>query len=131
MRQPVELSERRLGVLSGLYRQRVHAASVSKDAMGGENREAGILEADEHDHHVPALRSPDLLVVRERRLVAVMAVRDQEPPIGEGCAELLVGQSPETGALDLEVGRTVRRLERSSALVEQEDRLELGAHLAK
>ncbi len=65
--------------------------------MSGKNREAGILEADEHDHHVPAFRRADLLVVRERSLVAVMAVGDQEPPVGEGRAELLVGQPPETG----------------------------------
>ena len=59
--------------------------------MRGKNREAGILEADEHDHHVPTFRRADLLVVRERRLVAVMPVCDQEPPIDEGRAELLVG----------------------------------------
>ena len=59
--------------------------------MRGKNRDAGILEADEHDHHVAAFRRAGLLVVCERRLVAVMPVGDQERPIDKGRAELLVG----------------------------------------
>ena len=60
----------------------------------------------------PLAGSSRLLVVRERRLVAVMPVCDQEPPVGKGRTELLVGQPPEPRALDLEVGRAIGHLER-------------------
>ena len=70
-------------------------------------------------------------MVGERRLVPVVAVGDQKPAVGERLTERVVGQTPEARALDLQLGRAVGPLERRSALVEQEDRLELGAHLAQ
>ena len=62
---------------------------------------------------------------RERGLVAVVAVGDQELGVDEALGRVLV-QPPEPVAAALEVGRAVRQLDRI-ALVEQEDRLGLGS----
>ena len=73
-----------------------------------------------------------LLVVRERGLVAVVPVGDQEPPVGEGLAERSSSvEPPEPGALDLDLRIAAGDLERRVAFVEEEDRLELGARLAQ
>ena len=52
--------------------------------MGGEDREAGVGEAGErHQREVVGSLAADLVAVGDRRLVAVMAVGDQQPRAGE------------------------------------------------
>ena len=100
--------------------------------MRGEDLQARIVDGDEDDEHVPAGRSPSLLVVRKSGLVPMVTVGDQELAIGEGLRDRSrLVEPPEPGALDLEVRRPLGDVERPLAFVEEEDRLELGADLAQ
>ena len=75
---------------------------------------------------------PDLGGVRERRLVAVVAVGDQELLVGEERRKrAVVVEPPQRRALGGEIRRPLGRRERRLAVVEQEDRLELDAGRAE
>jgi hypothetical protein len=69
-------------------------------------------------------------VVGERRLVAVVAVGDQQLAVGERLREAVGREPPEACILDLEVGLVLGPARRRCALVEEEQRLQLGLHLA-
>src|SRR5438094_516196 len=113
-------------------RQGASQSSDTEDAVRRKDHQTRILEADEHGEHVGALRTALLLVVGNRRLVAVVAVRDQNLPLGEGLGDCRVGrQPPQTRAVGFEIRLALRPLRRRPALVEEEERLELGAGLAQ
>ena len=96
-----------------------------EDAVGREDHQAGVVEADEHREHVGSL------AVGERSLVAVVTVGDQQLAVGEGLGDAVGREPPEPGAVDLEVGLALGPLGRRRAFVEEEERLELGVHLAQ
>ena len=70
-------------------------------------------------------------MVGQRGLVAMVAVRDQEPPVGKRLANILVLEPPEPCAFDLELRRPVGNRERRLSLVQKEDRLELRLRRAQ
>ena len=115
-------------------RRRRATASVAaaEDAMRREDLEPRVGGADEHDHHARALRRPLLVRVGERRLVAVVAVRDQELPAGEELGDPVAREHardacPSASRSGSRSGRCERRL----AVVEEEDRLELRPRRAE
>src|SRR5205823_4300192 len=77
---PVENAPGTLGRLVLQFEHRLVDVGVSwvwpvdmrEQPMGGEDRQAWIIEADEHPEDVRALGGAGLLVVSERRLVAMM-----------------------------------------------------------
>ena len=69
-------------------------------------------------------------VVGERGLVAVVAVGDQQLPVGEELGTACV-DAPETCSLGLEVGLAVGRERAALAVVEEEDRLDLRPRRAQ
>ena len=101
--------------------------------MRREDRQSLLVGGDDHDHHPRALLRAVALVEGERRLVAVVAVGDQQLRVGElrgeRVAELGV-EAPEprghAALLRREVG-LAEPVERDRAVPEQEDRLELRA----
>src|SRR3984893_18796547 len=95
----------------------VHALGHS---MRGDDLQPFLLGEHEHDHEVGRAT---LLRVRDRGLVAVVAVREQELRALEARGAL---DTPQPVASALEVRLASRRLQRI-AFVEEEDRLELGA----
>ena len=77
--------------------------------MRGEDLEARVCRRDEHHHHPGALPGSLLRCVCERRLVAVMPVRDQELPLGEGLRDAGARNAPEPRAAGFEVGTPILR----------------------
>ena len=71
------------------------------------------------------------LAVGQRGLVAVVTVGDQQLAVGERLGDAFGREPPETGALDLEVGLSLGPARGRRALVEEEQRLELGLDLAQ
>ena len=61
----------------------------------------------------------------------MVAVGDQELAVGEGLGDPVRRKPPEARALDLEVGLAVGPLGGRRPFVEEEERLELGVHLAQ
>ena len=105
--------------------RRARAVDARGEAVRGEDHQAGVGGAHEHHHHVAALGSSNLLVVRERGLVAVVAVGDQQAAVGERVCDRRVVEPPEPRSLDLDLRLTVGHVEGRLSLVEEEDRLEL------
>ena len=120
-----DLGHRRLGAVVPF-----EAPRLGEQAVGREDLESRILGRDEHGQHLRARRRPLLLGERERRLVAVVAVGDQQLLVVEGANERRVVQSPQLRALHREVGLALRPRRRRGAVVE-EDRLELDARRAE
>ena len=104
---------------------------TGEDAVRRKDLEPGILGRDEHDEHLRARRRPLLLVVGERGLVAMVAVRDQELLVVERAHDRGIVEPPEARAFDREVGFPLRRFDRRRPVVEEEDRLELDAGRAQ
>ena len=106
----------------------------AEHAVRREDRQPRLRSGDDDGHQPRALLGTVLLVERERGLVAVVAVRDQELRVREPIDEGLVAHAPQP-ARDAALGRLevrlagVPRSERSRK--EQEDRLELRAHGAE
>src|SRR6266566_3806968 len=96
------------------------AVHVCGHSMGWEDRQPFLVRRHEHNHQVGRAA---LLRVRDRGLVAVVAVRNQELSALEARR---IHDAPQLVAAALEIGSAVRGLERV-ALVEEEDRLELRA----
>ena len=97
--------------------------------MGREDLEPRVVGRDEHDEHPigPVLRGE-----RDRGLVPVVAVGDQELPRPEERLHPLVAlDAPEPGPVDVDIGLRGRSRERRRALVEEEDGLELRARRAQ
>ena len=96
------------------------------DPVRGEDREALLLRGDDDDEQPGALLGSLLGVVRERRLVAMVAVGDEQPRVGEDVRRVAL-KTPEPAAhaleLHLQHALSVRSLE--SPVVEEEDRLHL------
>ena len=92
-------------------------------AMRRKDRQPLLVRRDEHDHHPRARVGAVLFVERERGLVAMMTVGDQQLQVGDVRP---AADAPEAVAADLEVGRAVRDV-RGRAVVKEEDRLELRA----
>src|SRR5215212_5449433 len=100
-------------------------------AVRREDRHAGIARADQDGEQIGAVLRPVLLVERQRGLVAVVAVSDEQLTVGEGLSELLVGEPPQARPVDLEVGHRGGHLERRGTVIEQEDRLDVRTHGAQ
>ena len=100
--------------------------STGEEPVGGEDLEPRVGRGDEHHQLLAARRRPFLFAEGDRRLVAVVAVGDQELLVVEGADDRRIVDPPEPRALDLEVGRTAGPLDRRGAVVEEEDRLELN-----
>ena len=75
--------------------------------MGGEDLEAGVGGRDEHDHHARALGRPLLGRVCDGRLVAMVAVGDQQLPVGERLGDAVAREAPERRIPGDEVGRAL------------------------
>src|SRR5712691_44738 len=118
---PVAIQDDAGQLVPGLLDRR---ATGTVDALGhsmrGKDRQPFLLRRHEDDHEV---RRAALLSVCNRRLVAMMAVRDQELGVLEAGSVI---DTPELVSAALEIGRARGRLERIT-LVEQKDRLELRA----
>jgi hypothetical protein len=80
-----------------------------------------------HDGHLRAGREPFLLAERDRSLVAVMAVCNQELLVVEVADDHRVVDPPELRSFDLEVRLPLGPLDRGRSVVQQEDRLQLDA----
>ena len=115
--------------LAGISRQRLGRQAlvrlVLEDTVGREDHQAGVVEADEHRE---ARRFPPQ---GERSLVAVVTVGDQQLAVGERLGDAVGREPPDPGAVHLEVGFAIGPLGRRCAFVEEEQRLELGVHLAQ
>src|SRR5919198_58499 len=115
----VEDDAREVG--AGLVDRRpARPVDVLRDAMRREDRQSLLARRDQRDHQIGRAA---LGRVRERRLVAVMPVGDQQLRLAE---VRRLDEAPELVAAALHVGLAVRPGERV-ALVEEEDRLQLGA----
>src|SRR5439155_26289607 len=101
-------------------RSAARAVHVCGHSMGWEDRQPFLVRWNEHGHQV---RRAALLRVRDRGLVAVVTVCNQELRALEARS---IHDAPQLVAAALEIGSALRGLERV-ALVEEEDRLELGA----
>ena len=100
---------------------------LGEEPVRGEDLEPGILGRDENDGHLRAGRESLLLAEGDRRLVAVVAVGDQELLVVEVADEHRVVDPPELRAFDLQIRLSLGPLDRGGAVVEQEDRLQLDA----
>jgi hypothetical protein len=67
---------------------------VLEETMRREDHQSRVVEADEHRQDVRALRRPGLLVVGERGLVAVVAIRDQQLAVGKRLGDAVTRQAP-------------------------------------
>src|SRR5919204_2283692 len=95
------------------------AGDVRDEPVRREDRQPLLMRRHEHDHHPGARLGAVLRVKRERRLVAVVSVRDQE------LIDLRqLAPPPEPVTADLEVG-LARGKRDARSVVEQENRLEL------
>ena len=88
------------------------AARPAKTRCVGKIVSPGSLGGDEHDRHERARLRALLLVERDRRLVAVVAVRDQELPVRRRTPPGRPSSRHSLRALDLEVGLALRHRER-------------------
>ena len=104
----------------------VDVADALGDPVRREDRQALLARRHEHDHHPRGGLRAVLVVKRERRLVPVVAVGDQEllRELGQRV------DPPEALAVEREIGLAVRQLDRV-AVVQQEDRLELRPRRAQ
>src|SRR6266545_152902 len=100
----------------------LHVVDAACDPVCREDRQAFLARRHEHVHHPAARVAPVLRVERERRLVPMMPVRDQEliGNVGHGV------YAPEPFAVDRQVWLARRQLD-LVAVVEEEDRFELRA----
>src|SRR5579872_1383772 len=105
----------------------VHVADATREPVRGEDRQPLLLRRHEHDHHPRARLAAVLGVERQRGLVAVVAVGDQQLRVRE-VGEL--GAAPEAVAVAGEVGLTLRDRD-PRPVVEQEDRLQLRPRRAQ
>src|SRR5256886_8512958 len=94
------------------------------EPVGREDRQSLLAGRDEHDHHPGTCLRAVLIVEGECGLVAVVAVGDQELRVGEALAWIVL-DAPEPVAPRGEVRLALGNLDRV-AVVQQEDRLELG-----
>ena len=103
-----------------------------EEPVGREDLEPGVGGRDEHDHHPGALGRPCLGArSATARLVAVVAVGDQELPVGERLGDALARQ-PARASCPRPRGRlAIGHGDGRVAVVEEEDRLELGARRAQ
>src|SRR5580765_1218069 len=105
-------------------RRSSHAVDMLRDAVGRKDREPFLPRR--HEHNVQVWRAA-FLGIGERRLVAVMAVCDQQLGLLEARG---IVDPPQLVAAALQIGLTRGSWERI-ALVEEEDRLELSLGRAK
>src|SRR5437762_1854601 len=125
---PVEADSGQL--VAGLVDRRpTHAVHRLREPVRREDRQPLLARRNEHDHHPGARLGSVLGVERERRLVAVMTVGDQELRIREPLNGVVL-DTPEPVAADGEVGLALRKLD-GIAVMEQEDRLELRPRRAE
>ena len=123
--------ERCEGVLDGRKRVagRVDVRPSCEDPVRRKDLEPGVGCRDEdRKQAVGAVLGRE----RDRGLVAVVAVRDEQLAAGEELLHALVSlASPEPRPFHCEVGVALRATQRRVAFVEQEDRLELDASRAQ
>src|SRR5256886_15660030 len=120
---PVEDNPREL-VTRLVDRCPMDAVDRLSEPMGREDRQSLLAGRDEHDHHPGTCLRAVLLVEGKRGLVAVVAVGDQELRVGEALAGIVL-DAPDPVAPRGEVRLALGNLDRV-AVVQQEDRLELG-----
>ena len=125
MRHLLEGAQSRLGAGQRLLGVELFARRMLEDAVRREDRQARIVEADEHGEDV------DVRPIGERGLVAVVAVGDQQLPVGERLGDPVGRETPQPRALDLEVRLAVGPPRDRLALVEEEERLQLRAGLTE
>ena len=114
-------------VLSG----KVDVGATGEDAVRREDLEAGIRRSRRATTIIRRSPACRLLGVGDRRLVAMVPVGDQQLALREEAGQPVAVDPPETRALGLEVGLADGLDERRLAVVEEEDRLELGARRAQ
>src|SRR5215211_2519147 len=132
LRQPLERPDGARGVrLDDAAPIAVTVRRALEHAVRREDRHAGIARADQYGEQIGAVLGPVLLVERQCGLVAVVAVSDEQLPVGEDLSELLVGEPPQARPVDLEVRRGGRYLERRGTVIEQEDRLDVRTYGAQ
>src|SRR5512132_3262882 len=105
-------------------RRPADAVDRLRKPVGRKDRQSLLADRDEHHHHPGTCFRAVLLVEGERGLVAVVAVGDQELRVGEAPARIVL-DAPEPVAARGEVRLAPGNLDRV-AVVQQEDRLELG-----
>ena len=125
VRHLIEGAQSRLGAGQRLLGVELLARRMLEDAVRREDRQARIVEADEHGEDV------DVRPIGERGLVAVVAVGDQQLPVGERLGDPVGRETPQPRALDLEVRLAVGPPRDRLALVEEEERLQLRAGLTE
>src|SRR6185437_16768799 len=95
-----------------LLRRQALSRLALEDAVGREDHQAWVVEADEYGEYFGSV------AVRKRGLVAVVTVGDQQLPVGEHLLDPVGRKAPEPSGLDLEVRGTVGPACRRDALVE-------------